>query len=98
MCVLTIRKDEDSDGHLQRIVQTVVETDSLPAGEIVSKQTQAFAFGADLRHSTAVFHGRVVRGTRRYAHARGTLSGGGHTTEGIADWRITVQLRSAAAR
>jgi hypothetical protein len=93
VCVLTIRKIEDSGGHLQRIVQTVLETDSLPSGAIVSKQTQTFAIASDLRHSTAVFRGRVLRGTGRYAHARGTLSGGGPTAAGVADWRITVRLR-----
>ena len=97
VCVLTIRKIEDSGGRLQRIVQTVLQTDSLPAGAIVSKQTQTFVFARDPRHSTAVFRGRVVRGTGRYAHVRGTLSGGGPTTEGVADWRMTVRLQEPAA-
>lgn len=93
VCVLTIRKIEDSGGHLRRIVQTVLETDSLPTGAIVSKETQTFAIARDPRHSTAVFRGRVMRGTGRYVHARGTLSGGGPTAGGVADWRIVVRLR-----
>jgi hypothetical protein len=93
ICVLTIEKAEDSSGELRRITQTVRETDSLPAGAIVSRQTQVFAFSRDGRRSSAAFRGRVVRGTGRYVRARGTLSGGGPTVDGVADWRITVRLR-----
>ena len=93
VCVLTIEKDEDSDGHLRRITQTVRETDSLPAGSILSRQTQVFAFSRDGRRSSAAFRGRVVRGTGRFARARGTLSGGGPIVDGVADWRVTVRLR-----
>ena len=92
VCVLTIEKAEDSEGHLRRITQTVRETDSLSAGSILSRQTQLFAFSRDGRRSSAAFRGRVVGGTGRYARARGTLSGGGPTTDGVADWRITVRL------
>jgi hypothetical protein len=98
VCVLTIQKFEDSGGNLRRIVQTVLETDSLPTGAIVSKQAQTFVFVGDLRRSTADLRGRVLRGTGRYAHARGTLSGGGPTVEGVADWRITAPLRHAAGK
>jgi hypothetical protein len=93
VCVLTIERVEDSSGHLGRITQTVRETDSLPAGAIVSRQTQVFAFSRDGRRSSAVFRGRVVRGTGRFAGARGALSGGGSTFDGVADWRMTVRLR-----
>src|SRR5919201_3477776 len=93
LCVLTIAKVEDSGGHLRRITQTVRETDSLPAGAIVSRQRQVFAFSRDGLRSSAAFRGRVVGGTGRYARASGTLSGGGPTVDGVADWRITVRLR-----
>ena len=93
LCVLTIARVEDSGGDLRRITQTVRETDSLPAGAIVSRQRQVFAFSRDGRRSSAVFRGRVVGGTRRYAHASGTLSGGGPAIDGAADWRITVRLQ-----
>jgi len=91
-CVLTIARTDDASG-LRRIVQTVLERDALPAGTIVSRQRQTFVFARDERRSTAVFRGRVVRGTGRYAHAAGTVSGGGPTVAGVADWRITIRRR-----
>jgi hypothetical protein len=93
LCVLTIAKVEDSRGVLRRIVQTVREIDSLPTGAIVSRQRQVFTFSRDGRRSSAGFRGRVAGGTGRYARARGTLSGGGPTVDGVANWRITVRLR-----
>jgi hypothetical protein len=93
VCVLTIQRTDDPNGNLRRIVQTVLEKDSLPRGEIVSRQKQSFLFAGDKRHSTASFRGRVVRGTRRYANARGIVSGGGPTLDGVADWTVVIRLR-----
>jgi hypothetical protein len=95
VCVLTIERTDDSNGNLQRITQVVRETDSLPRGAIVSRQRQIFAFGRDPRRSSASFRGRVVKGTGRYARTTGTVSGGGPTIDGIADWRVIVRLRRA---
>jgi hypothetical protein len=90
---LTIQRTDDANGNLRRIVQTVLEKDSLPGGEIVSRQKQSFLFASDKRHSMASFRGHVVHGMRRYAHAKGTVSGGGPTVDGVADWTIVIRLR-----
>lgn len=92
VCVLTIEKTDLPNYGVRRIVQTVLETDSLPGGTIVSRQTQSFLFARDQRHSTASFRGRVVGGRGRYARARGTVSGRGPAVEGAADYAVTVRL------
>ncbi len=93
VCVLTISKLDLPGYGVARIEQTVLEADALPGGTIVSRQTQRFRFARDQRHTTASFVGRVVGGTSRYAHARGTVSGGGPAVEGDARYRITIRLR-----
>jgi hypothetical protein len=92
VCVFTIEKTDLPGYGVRRIVQTVVETDSLPGGTIVSRQTQVFRFARDQRHTTASFMGRVVDGTGRYKDARGSVSGGGTDFKDKADWLITFRL------
>ena len=92
VCVLTIQKTDLPNYGVRRIVATVLETDSLPGGTIVSRQRQSFLFARDQRHSTASFRGRVVRGTGRYAHAKGMVSGGGPAVEGRANWAVKIRL------
>jgi hypothetical protein len=70
VCVLTIEKTDLPKYGVRRIVQTVLETDSLPDGRIVSRQTQTI-----------------------YAHAAGTVSGGGPGVNGVADWQMTINIR-----
>jgi hypothetical protein len=92
-----LRPDDQKDRPLgygvQRIVQTVRETDSLPGGTVVSVQTQTVRFARGQRHTTAVFRGRVVGGTGRYVHARGAVSGGRPGFDERARWRVTIRLR-----
>jgi hypothetical protein len=92
VCVLTITKVDLPNYGVRRIVQTVVETDSLPGGTIVSRQRQTFVFARDQRHSTAVFRGRVVRTTGRYANATGTVRGGGRGLDGKARWVVSIHV------
>jgi Tol biopolymer transport system component len=93
LCVRTISKLDVPGYGVKRIVQTVLERDSLPGGTIVSRQTQRILFARDQRHTVAIFRGRVVGGTGRYSHARGTVGGGGRAVDGQADWVVTVRLR-----
>jgi hypothetical protein len=91
--VLTIEKTDLPKYGVRRIVQTVLETDSLPDGRIVSRQTQTIVFARDQRHTTARFRGRIVAGSGRYSHAAGTVSGGGPGVNGVADWQMTINIR-----
>jgi hypothetical protein len=93
LCVLTIEKTDVPNYGVRRITQTVLETDSLPGGSIVSRQTQTISFARDQSHTTARFRGRILRGTGRFAHARGTIVGGGSGTDGKADWRVTFRIQ-----
>jgi ferric-dicitrate binding protein FerR (iron transport regulator) len=91
-CALSIGKTDAPNGGLVRITQTARETYVLPGGTIVSLETQTIRFAADQRHTVATFHGRVLRGTGRYAHARGTVSGGGRGFDGKADWLMNIHF------
>jgi hypothetical protein len=93
VCVLTIEKLDQPGWGVRRIVQNVIERDSLPAGTIVSRQTQTIWFARDQKHTTAIFRGTITGGSGRYADARGTVAGGGRGVDGIADWIMTLHLR-----
>jgi hypothetical protein len=92
LCVVTISKLDLPHWGLRRIVQTVREIDSLPGGTVVSRQRQTFLFARDQRHSRAIFRGRVVGGSGRYAHLRESVSGGGPGLEGKTDWILVFRL------
>jgi hypothetical protein len=91
-CVLSIGKKTTSNDDIVRITQTTRETYALHDGTIVSQETQTIRFAADQRHTVATFRGRVLRGTGRYAHTRGTVSGGGRGLDGKADWLMNIHF------
>lgn len=91
-CVRTIRKWDASHYGVKRITQTARETYHLSGGTIRTLETQTIHFARDQRHTTAVFRGRVVGGSGRYAHARGTVAGGGSGIDGHADWLLSLRL------
>jgi hypothetical protein len=91
-CVLSIGKQTTSNDAIVRITQIARETYVLPGGTIVSEETQTIRFAADQRHTVATFSGRVLRGTGRYARARGTVFGGGRGFNGKADWLMNIHF------
>lgn len=91
-CVRTIRKWDSAHYGVKRITQTVRETYHLSRGTLVTLETQTIHFARDQHHTTAVFRGRVIGGTGRYAHARGTVVGGGPGIDGHADWLVSIRL------
>jgi hypothetical protein len=91
-CVRTIRKWDAADYGVKRITQTVRETYHLNGGTLLTHETQTIYFARDQRHTTALFRGNVIGGSGRYAHARGTISGGGSGVNGHADWLVSLRL------
>jgi hypothetical protein len=91
-CVRTIRKWDSAHYGVKRITQTVRETYHLNGGTLVTLETQTIHFARDQHHTTAVFHGHVIGGSGRYTHARGTVSGGGLSINGHADWHVALRL------
>jgi hypothetical protein len=89
-CVLTIRKTNTSSGALLSIVETARVAFKLPAGTIITQQTQTFRFAGDQVHSIASFDGRVTGGTGSYSGAAGSVRGGGLRTHGRG--RLTLKL------
>jgi hypothetical protein len=91
-CVLTIRKWDQPNYGVKRIVQTVRETYHLARGSIVTRETQTINFARDQRHTTALFQGRIVGGSGRYASVSGTVLGGGQGVDGTADWLVSLHV------
>ncbi len=92
-CVLTVWQTRRPGGALVRISEHTSDTYALPDGTLATRESHSILFAADPRHTTAIFRGRVIGGSGRYAHARGTLSGGGPGIDGKARWQITMRLR-----
>lgn len=92
-CVLTIRKWDAPNFGLKKVTQTVRETYHLGGGTLVTLETQTILFARDQRHTTAVFHGRVIGGKGRYAHVQGAVTGGGPGVNGQSSWTVTLHLR-----
>jgi hypothetical protein len=91
-CVRTIRKLDASHYGVKRITQTARETYHLSCGTIRTLEMQTIHFARDQRHTIAVFRGLVVGGSGRYAHARGTVAGGGSGIDGHAGWLLSLRL------
>jgi hypothetical protein len=92
-CVRTIRKWDAAHYGVKRITQTARETYHLSGGTLVSLETQTIHFARDQHHTTAIFRGRVIGGSGRYAHVRGTVSGGGPGIDGRGNWLVSLRLR-----
>jgi hypothetical protein len=76
-----------------------VLTFSLPRGRIVARVSIEQRFGADGRHARQTLTGTIVGGSGAYAHARGTITGGGTDVEDApghiasSDLRYRLSLR-----
>jgi hypothetical protein len=92
-CVLSVSQTRRATGTLARISERTRDTYALPGGTLVTLESHSIVFAPDQHHTTAIFRGRIVAGSGRYAHARGTLSGGGPGVDGKARWHITMRLR-----
>jgi hypothetical protein len=92
VCVTSVRKLTKPGLDPWRIVQSARVTTPLSGGTVRTAETQTFTFTRS-GGSSAVFRGRVIGGTGRYAGATGTVSGGGNGRNGVAVWRVTFHLR-----
>jgi hypothetical protein len=81
-----------------------VMTFSLPRGSFTARVSVVMRFAADGKHARQTLHGRIIGGTGAYAHATGTIAGGGTTVEAspghvtASHLRYVVAFRSAQAR
>jgi hypothetical protein len=91
-CVLTIRKWDAPNYGVKKITQTARETYHLTGGTIVTLETQTIHFARDQHHTTALFSGRVIGGSGRFVHARGSTVGGGPGVDGRGEWTVTLHL------
>lgn len=70
----------------------------LPGGTILTREQRTFLFSRQSPNSAipirvhGSFTGRIVGGSGRYAHLRGTITGGGHGINNSGDWTLTPHL------
>ena len=91
-CVTSVRKLSKPGLDPWRIIESVHAKTAFSDGTIRTAETQTFTFTRS-GGSTATFRGRIIGGTRRYAGASGTVSGGGAGRYGVALWHVTFDLR-----
>jgi hypothetical protein len=89
-CGLTISKSNDQAGDLRWIKQQARVTYILPGGTIRTIETQRFDFMKHQHHSHASAHGRIVKGTGRYAQLQGTVRVDGNAVDGRAAYRVQI--------
>jgi hypothetical protein len=91
-CVLTIQKWDAPNWGVKKIVATTRDAYALRGGTIVTRERHVYRFARDQIHSSASFRGEIVGGSGLYAHARGSLVGGGGGVHEHADWKLNLHL------
>jgi hypothetical protein len=92
-CDLVVTKVDEPNWGVRRTHAELTATYTIPGGTIVTREQRTFLFARDQIHSTGRFTGRIIGGTGRYAHARGTVSGGGPGTGRRALWKLELRFR-----
>ncbi len=91
LCVLRASKTDRPGYAIGSVTMDSLETDALRGGTIVSRATHVFRWIArDGSLSRVTIRGQIVRGTGRYAGARGTIAGSG--LQRLGRWQVAVSL------
>lgn len=98
-CDLVVSKTERSNGDVRSTRANMLGTYKLPGGTIDTHEQRTFNFARDQIHTFAHFSGRITGGSGRYAHVRGTISGGGLGNTGgggesdTTHWTVVFHFR-----
>jgi hypothetical protein len=92
-CMLAVSKTDVPGYGVRSTHATLIATYRLPNGTLVTRETRTFLFARDQLHTQGTFHGKILRGTERYAGAQGTLTGGGPGVGSTAIWRVALHVR-----
>lgn len=92
-CVLLVSKDDVPGYGVRSTHGVVIATYTLRGGTIRVRETHDFRFARDQKHSYGRLRGTIIGGSGRYAHARGTLTGGGPGVDDSARWNVVLQVR-----
>lgn len=76
-CDLVVSMTKRSNGDVLRTQANMLGSYKLPGGTIRTREQRTFSFARDQIHTYGHFSGHVVSGSGQFAHARGTISGGG---------------------
>jgi hypothetical protein len=91
-CDLVVTKVDKPTWGVWSTHANMVATYTLPGGTIVTHEQRLFRFARDQLHTTGRFTGRILNGSGHFAHARGTVSGGGPGVGDKADWTVTFHF------
>jgi hypothetical protein len=92
ICVLFSSRRAGNSGSVV-VTERVLETDAFARGWLKTRSTYVYRTPARSRTATVSVNGTVAGGTRRYAGARGTVTGAGSRRGHSIDVALTVRLR-----
>ena len=92
ICVLFSSRSDGTGGSVV-VTERVVETDAFARGWLKTRSTYVYRTPAHGRTANISVRGTVAGGTRRYAGARGTVTGAGSLRGRSIDVALTVRLR-----
>lgn len=87
-CDLVDSKVNRPDGKVLRTHASLLATYRIADGTIETREQRTFRFSPDQLHTMGRFSGRIISGSGRYAHAGGTISGGGPGGANSASWTV----------
>ena len=92
-CDLVDSKVDSPAGRVLRTYAILRATYRVPGGTLETREQRTFRFSRDQIHTSGLFTGRIIGGSGRYAHARGSISGGGPGGANSANWTVAFHFR-----
>jgi hypothetical protein len=91
-CDLVVSKAQRPNGSVLSTHANMLGTYHLPGGTILTHEQRTFHFSRDQMHTNGRFTGRIIGGSGRYAHARGSITGGGPGGANTAHWTVVFHF------
>jgi hypothetical protein len=97
-CDLAVSKTDKPTWGVRSTHASIAVTYRIPGGAIFTDEHRAFLFSRQSTDSkkpirtNGHFVGRITGGSGRYAHAHGTVTGGGHGINNAGDWTVTFHF------
>jgi hypothetical protein len=91
-CDLVVSKVDKPNWGVWSTHANMLATYHAPGGTIDTHEQRTFRFSRSQIHTTGSFTGRITGGSGRYAHARGSVTGGGPGGAKSAHWTVVFHF------
>ncbi len=97
-CDLVVSKTDRPNWGVRSTHAALATMYTIPGGTIEAREQRTFLLSRQYLDSKkpvrtcGIFRGRITGGTGRYAHARGTVTGGGLSINNNGSWTVTFHL------